>query len=140
MTPATVSDFYARYTTAFMQHDSDALVAAWAFPAVIAGPKGNMAFDAAAFRRNVEGLFGFYDRQGVVSVTADIAALTVLSDDVVLSQTDYAMRDKDGAVIAGWQTPYMLRATAAGLRAFAAVADSEVAAWAARGTPMGGRA
>lgn len=139
MTPAAVSDFYARYTSAFMQHDSDALVAAWAFPAVIAGPKGNMAFDAPAFRRNVEALFGFYDRQGVASVTADIAALTVLGDDVVLSQTDYAMLDKDGALIAGWQTPYMLRNTADGLRAFAAVADSEVAAWAARGTPMGSR-
>lgn len=139
MTPAAVSDFYARYTAAFMQHDSDALVAAWAFPAVIAGPKGNMAFDALAFRRNVEALFGFYDRQGVASVTADIAALTVLGDDVVLSQTDYAMLDKDGALIAGWQTPYMLRETPDGLRAFAAVADSEVAAWAARGTPMGSR-
>lgn len=139
MTPAAVSDFYARYTAAFMQHDSDALVAAWAFPAVIAGPKGNRAFDAPAFRRNVEALFGFYGRQGVTAVTADIAALTVLSDDVVLSQTDYAMLDKDGVLIAGWQTPYMLRNTADGLRAFAAVADSEVAAWAARGTPMGSR-
>jgi hypothetical protein len=139
MTPAAVSDFYARYTAAFVQHDSDALVAAWAFPAVIAGPKGNMAFDAPGFRRNVEALFGFYGRQGVASVTADIAALTVLGDDVVLSQIDYAMLDKDGALIAGWQTPYMLRNTADGLRAFAAVADSEVAAWAARGTPMGSR-
>ena len=140
MTPAAVTEFYAGYTAAFMRHDSDALVAAWAFPAVIAGPRGNMAFDAPAFRRNVEALFGFYDRQGVVSVTATVAALTVLGDDVVLSQTDYAMLDKDGALIAGWQTPYMLRNTADGLRAFAAVADSEVAAWAARGTPMGARA
>ena len=139
MTPAAVSDFYARYTAAFLQHDSDALVAAWVFPAVIAGPKGNMAFDAAGFRRNVEALFGFYDRQGVAAVTADVAALTVLGEDVVLSQTDYAMRDQHGALIAAWQTPYMLRNTADGLRAFAAVADSEVAAWAARGTPMGSR-
>jgi hypothetical protein len=139
MTPAAVGDFYARYTAAFMRHDSEALVAAWSFPAAIAGPKGNAVFDAPAFRRNVEALFGFYDRQGVASVTADIAALTVLGDDIVLSQTDYAMHDRDGALIAGWQTPYMLRATPEGLRAFAAVADSEVAAWAARGTPMGSR-
>lgn len=139
MTPAAVAEFYARYTAAFMRHDSDALVAAWSFPAAIAGPKGNGVFDAPAFRRNVEALFGFYDRQGVTSVTADIAALTVLGDDVVLSQTDYAMLDADGALIAGWQTPYLLRDTADGLRAFAAVSDSEVAAWAARGTPLGSR-
>jgi hypothetical protein len=139
MTPAALSDFYGAYTAAFMRHDSDALVAAWAFPAAIAGPKGNAVFDAPALRRNVEALFGFYDRQGVASVTATVAASTMLGDDVVLSQTDYAMLDADGAVIAAWQTPYLLRATADGLKAFCAVADSEVAAWAARGTPMGSR-
>ena len=137
MTPAALADFYADYTAAFVRHDSDALVAAWSFPAAIAGPKGNAVFDAAGFRRNVEALFGFYDRQGVASVTAAVAALTVLGDGVVLSQTDYAMFDGDGALIVGWQTPYLLRATADGLKAFSAVADSEVAAWAARGTPMG---
>jgi len=139
MNHADVTGFYARYTDAFMRHDSDALVAAWSFPAAIAGPRGNAMFDAAAFRRNVEGLFGFYDRQGVASVTATVAALTLLGDDVALSQTDYAMLDKGGARIAGWQTPYLLRETANELKAFAAVADSEVAAWAARGTPMGSR-
>jgi|APFEC2959095136_1045048.scaffolds.fasta_scaffold00440_5 hypothetical protein len=139
MTPDALADFYGGYTAAFTRHDSDALVAAWSFPATIAGPRGNAVFDAAAFRRNVEALFGFYDRQGVVKATATVAAMTVLGDDVVLSQTDYAMLDRDGALIAGWQTPYMLRANASGLRAFAAVADSEIAAWAARGTPMGGR-
>jgi hypothetical protein len=139
MTPAALADFYGRYTAAFMRHDSDALAAAWAFPAAIAGPHGNAMFDAAAFRRNVEALFGFYDRQGVVTATANVAAMTVLAEDVVLSQTDYAMCASDGALIAGWQTPYLLRATADGLRAFCAVADSEVAAWAARGTPMGSR-
>jgi hypothetical protein len=139
MTPDAVADFYAGYTQAFVRHDSEALVAAWSFPAAIAGPRGNATFDAPAFRRNVEALFGFYDRQGVAAVTANVAALTVLGDDVVLSQTDYAMLDSDGGLIAGWQTPYLLRATADGLRAFCAVADSEVAAWAARGTPMGSR-
>ncbi len=139
MTPDALADFYGQYTAAFMRHDSDALIAAWSFPAAITGPKGNATFDAPALRRNVEGLFGFYDRQGVASVTATVASSTVLGDDVVLSQTDYAMFDSEGALIAGWQTPYLLRATAAGLKAFCAVADSEVAAWAARGTPMGSR-
>lgn len=136
---SAVTDFYGCYTAAFMRHDSDALVAAWSFPAAIAGPNGNAVFDAPALRRNVEALFGFYDRQGVASVTADVAALTMLADNVVLSQTDYAMFDGDGGLITGWQTPYLLRDTADGLRAFSAVADSEIAAWAARGTPMGSR-
>lgn len=139
MTSAALSDFYGAYTAAFVRHDSDALVAAWSFPAAITGPKGNAVFDAPAFRRNVEALFGFYDRQGVAAVTATVAASTGLGDDVVLSQTDYAMFDADGALIAEWQTPYLLRATGDGLKAFCAVADSEVAAWAARGTPMGSR-
>jgi hypothetical protein len=136
---AAVTDFYDRYVDAFTRNDTDALVAAWSFPAAIAGPAGNAVFDAPAFRRNVEALFGFYRRQGVVRTTATVAALHPLGEGVVLSQTDYAMFDAAGALIAGWQTPYLLRQTGDGLHAFAAVADSEVAAWAARGTPLGSR-
>ncbi len=139
MNAAALADFYDCYTDAFMRQDGDALVAAWSFPAAIAGPEGNAVLDAEAFRRNLDGLFGFYDRQGVVTATAHVAAQTVLGENVVLSQTDYAMFDKDGVLIAGWQSPYLLRATGDGLRAFAVVSDGEVAAWAARGTPMESR-
>ncbi len=137
MTKAALSEFYAHYADAFMRHDTDALVAAWSFPAAITAPAGNNVFDAATFRRNVEALFGFYQRQGVVTATATVAAMQVLGEGVVLSQTDYAMLDADGGTIAAWQTPYLLRDAGDGFRAFAAVADSEIAAWAAHGTPMG---
>jgi hypothetical protein len=136
---AALTDFYARYADAFMRQDTDALVAAWSFPAAITGPTGNKMFDAMAFRRNVEALFGFYQRQDVAKATADVAAMHPLGDGVVLGQIDYAMFTAAGAPVAAWQTPYLLRDAGAGLKAFAAVADGEIAAWAARGTPLGSR-
>lgn len=140
MTHAQVQDFFTAYAKAFMRQDGAALAAAWSFPALISGPGAALACDDALFRRNVDNLFGFYARQGVADASATVAAVQILSPGVVLSQTRYAMFAADGAVIAAWDTPYLLRDGPNGLRAFAAVSDGEVAAWAARGTPLGGRA
>lgn len=135
-----VQAFFTAYAAAFMRQDGAALTASWSFPALISGPGKALACDAALFRRNVDGLFGFYDRQGVADATATVASVQQLSPGVVLSHTRYAMLAADGTTLAAWDTPYMLRDGAEGLRAFAAVSDGEVAAWAARGTPLGGRA
>jgi hypothetical protein len=140
MTHAQVQDFFTVYAAAFMRQDSAALAAAWSFPALISGPGAALACDEAVFRRNVDGLFGFYDRQGVAGASATVEAVHPLSPGVVLSHTHYVMLSADGAPIAAWDTQYLLRDRGNGLRAFAAVSDGEVAAWAARGTPLGRRA
>jgi hypothetical protein len=140
MNQAAVQDFFTAYAAAFIRQDSAALADAWSFPALISGPGAALACDEAIFRRNVDALFGFYGRQGVADASATVAAVDVLAPGVVMSHTRYAMRAADGSTIAAWDTQYLLRDRGQGLRAFAAVSDGEVAAWAARGTPLGGRA
>ncbi len=140
MNQAEVQAFFTAYAAAFVRQDSAALAAAWAFPALISGPGANLACDEAVFRRNVDALFGFYDRQGVADARATVTGVETFAPGVVLSHTHYAMLAGDGGTIAAWDTQYLLRDRGQGLRAFAAVSDGEVAAWAARGTPLGGRA
>jgi hypothetical protein len=137
---AAVQAFFTAYAAAFIRQDGAALAAAWAFPSLISGPGASLACDEAVFRRNVDGLFGFYARQGVADARATVKAVEVLAPGVVLSHTHYAMLAADGSTIAAWDTQYLLRDRGQGLRAFDAVSDGEVAAWAARGTPLGGRA
>ncbi|OYQ30896.1 hypothetical protein CHU93_06040 [Sandarakinorhabdus cyanobacteriorum] len=137
---ADVQAFFAAYSAAFARQDSAALVAAWSFPALISGPGTALACDEALFRRNVEALFGLYDRQGVANARATVTGVVPLAPGVVLSHTHYAMLAGDGDVITDWDTQYLLRDRGQGFRAFAAVSDGEVAAWAARGTPLGSRA
>ena len=48
------------------------------------------------------------------------------------------MLDATGAVIAEWQASYVLQRVAGTWKAVMAVADGEVDAWTARGTPLGG--
>ncbi|OYU16510.1 MAG: hypothetical protein CFE37_00475 [Alphaproteobacteria bacterium PA4] len=139
MTPAEVQPFYTAYAAAFIRQDSAALAAAWSFPAVISGPGATLACDEAVFRRNVDALFGFYTRQGVADASALVTAVEPLAPGVVLAHIRYAMLAGDGATIAAWDTQYLLRDRGQGWRAFAAVSDGEVAAWAARGTPLGSR-
>ena len=140
MTPAALQPFYTDYAAAFIRQDGAALAAAWAFPALISGPGATLACDEAIFRRNTDALFGFYTRQGVADASAIVTAVVQLAPGVVLAHIHYAMLTGEGATIAAWATQYLLRDRGDGWRAFAAVSDGEVAAWAARGTPLGGRA
>ncbi|MEI6419032.1 MAG: hypothetical protein WCO82_08195 [Sphingomonadales bacterium] len=134
---AEVQAFFTAYAAAFIRQDSAALAAAWSFPALISGPGAALACDEAIFRRNTDALFDFYTRQGVADARASVQEVAVLAPGVVLSHTHYAMLASDGSTIAAWDTQYLLRDRGQGLRAFAAVSDGEVAAWAARGTPLG---
>ena len=140
MTRDEVQSFFTAYAAAFVRQDSAALAAAWSFPALISGPGGALACDETVFRRNVDGLFAFYARQGVAGAVASVKGIEPLGPSVILSHTHYAMLAADGGTIAAWDTQYLLRDRGEGLRAFAAVSDGEVAAWAARGTPLGGKA
>lgn len=140
MNHAAVQAVFDAYADAFLRQDIDALTASWAFPALISGPAGALACDEALFRRNLAAMFGFYDRQGVGRTTARVTAVRPLADAVVLAEIDYAMATADGTPLVRFDTAYMLRATDGVLLKVAAVSDGEVAAWAARGTPLGGRA
>jgi ketosteroid isomerase-like protein len=140
MTRDALQAVFDAYADAFVRQDADALSAAWMFPALISGPAGGTAFDEALFRRNLAAMFGFYTRQGVGQASARVGDIHSLGDHVVAANIHYALATADGAPIVAWETAYLLRDAGHGPRSFAAVFDGEVAAWAARGTPLGGRA
>jgi hypothetical protein len=56
---------------------------------------------------------------------------------VAMVTTGDDLLDAEGRIIARWKHVYLLRETADGLRAIAAVADDEISAWTAKGTPLG---
>jgi ketosteroid isomerase-like protein len=134
-----VQAVFDAYADAFMRQDIDALTASWAYPALISGPAGALACDEALFRRNLTAMFGFYNRQGVAKTTAKVTAVRPLAETVVLAEIDYAMATADDTRLVRFDTAYMLRASGGELMKVAAISDGEVAAWAARGTPLGSR-
>ncbi|WP_439546686.1 nuclear transport factor 2 family protein [Sandarakinorhabdus sp.] len=140
MNLAAVQAVFDAYADAFARQDADALTASWAFPALVSGPAGSFNFDAATFRRNLMAMFGFYNRQAVAKTTAQVTSVQALSDTVVLARIDYAMATADDVQIVRFDTAYLLRASGDALLKFAAISDGEMAAWAARGTPLGSRA
>lgn len=140
MNQAAVQAVFDAYADAFMRQDVDALTASWAFPALISGPAGALACDEALFRRNLLAMFGFYDRQSVAKTTAKVTSVRPLAETVVLAEIDYAMATADDAPIVQFDTAYLLRMAGGALLKVAAISDGEVAAWAARGTPLGSRA
>jgi ketosteroid isomerase-like protein len=140
MNQARLQAVFDAYSDAFMRQDADAITQSWSFPALISGPAGSLACDEASFRRNLTAMMGFYTRQGVATTSAKVVKVHPLADTVVAAHIDYAMAAADGTQIVRWDTAYLLRASGEALLKFAAISDGEIEAWAARGTPLGGRA
>ena len=135
---AAAEQFCERYIKAFEKGDADAVGAHWSFPAVItAGPRVVSFDNSDAFLANTSALNAFYAEQNMGRVRREVEAVLPLSDDVFSMRVHDRMFDRDGALIVEWRSGYMLRRCSDGFRAFSAIADGEVAAWAARGTPLG---
>ena len=134
---AALDAFYASYAEAFSAFDADAVSAHWDMPALLVSAKRTVTLDVEAFRANTNGLFAFYRRQGVARATAQVLATDAPFPDLATVRVLYTMLDADGATIVAFESVYMLRHGAAGWRATVGVPDGEIAAWAARGTPLG---
>jgi hypothetical protein len=70
-------------------------------------------------------------------VKKTIVGVVPLSDAVAAVKTCYELLDAAAHLITRWEHAYLIRETEAGLRPIAAIADNELAAWNARGTPLG---
>jgi hypothetical protein len=129
--------WFAAYVAAFNRRDVAAVAALWAFPATIVARGRSVCFDETAFRANTEKLCAFYDRQGVAEAHKAVLRAEELFLGLWLVRTADRMTDSEGAEIARWEHAYLLAESEAGLQAMVALADGEVAAWEARGTPPG---
>lgn len=127
------------YVTAFEANDAEAIAAHWTFPALTTQAGRSFTFKSAEhFAKNTELLLGFYKAQAVASVERRVVDLLQMSAGAVSMTVQDCMLDADGVEIASWQAAYVLQRVDTAWKAVAAVADGEVDAWAARGTPLGG--
>ena len=127
------------YVTAFESYDAEAIASHWTFPALTTQAGRSFTFKSAEhFAKNTGLLLGFYKAQGVHSVERRVIDLLNMSAGAVSMTVQDRMLDNNGQEIAGWQAAYVLQRVDGAWKAVAAVADGEVDAWAARGTPLGG--
>ena len=118
--------------------DPERIGAHWTFPALIFRGEGRLVFDSEApFARNTAGLLGFYERQGVARAERRLIEVLAMSENGVAITVADRMLDAGGGEIVSWKAAYLLQGLQQGWRAAVAFADGEIAAWAARGTPLG---
>lgn len=129
----------ASYVRAFEAYDAEAIAAHWTFPALTTQAGRSFTFKSAEhFAKNTGLLLGFYQAQSVTRVEREVMDILEMSPDAVSVTVQDKMLDAAGGQIVSWQAAYVMQRIEGTWRAVAAVADGEVAAWAARGTPLGG--
>lgn len=139
MSSAEAKAFFEAYADCFTRGDSAGVLAHWALPAFISGcgNRSGVFTEADDFVANTQKLCEFYSGQGVARADKTILGVQSPYEDVALVRTSDRLSGEDGKMIAKWEHFYMLRRHDVGWRIFLAVADGELAAWEARGTPLG---
>lgn len=126
------------YVVAFESYNADAIAAHWTFPALTTQAGRSFTFKSAEhFAKNTGLLLGFYKAQKVERVERRVVDILSMSDGAVSMTVQDRMLDGASNEIAAWQAAYVLQYVNKTWKAVAAVADGEVDAWAARGTPLG---
>lgn len=133
-----IAECVKAYAVAFSGLDIDAICKFWHVPAVISAGETVTCFETVErFRDNVAALCAFYRAQGVAAAEIVLTACRMPLPSLAHVSASVALRRADGADVAEWTHHYTLRRFAGRWRIVFAAADEEVAAWAARGTPLG---
>ena len=128
----------ASYVAAFNCGDADAISHHWAFPALIAQSGQQYSFRSAEhFTKNTELLLGFYKREGVTRVERELTGVMAMNGETASITVADAMFDIDGNTVVAWDAAYVLHRIGGSWKAILALAEGELAAWRARGTPLG---
>ena len=134
------ADFFRSYAAAFSKGDARAITGFWAFPAFVTTPQGNAAFeDPERFEANTTALCAFYSRQGLTKVEAETVSINELHQGIALVKTHYRLYGNQDSLIVAWMHTYLIRHERDDIKLITAIADGELAAWEARGTPLGSR-
>lgn len=135
---SSIATFFQLYAAAFTNCDAVALSDLWAYPAYITSAERSAAFDdAESFQANTELVCDFYKRQGFVRADEKILAASKLHDGVASVRVQYRLFDAQDQLIIEWEHAYLVRNMNGRWKAIVAIADGEIAAWKARGTPLG---
>jgi hypothetical protein len=138
MTAAQVDAFFQDYAAAFSRLDVDCICELWDYPAFFSYEGRQDGLDSEGFRANTVSLCDFYRRQGLARAEKQVLELSRLTPTTAAARTLDRLYDAHSALIAEWEHVYLLSDTPAGIKVCAALPDNELAAWRARGTPLGG--
>ena len=128
------------YVTAFSGYDAAGIAAHWTFPALIVSSGRSLTFKSAEhFNKNTGALLEFYRVHRVDKAVRKVVDVMPMNSETAAMTVADQMLDPEGHVIVGWQAAYVLQRINDDWRAVMALADGEVDAWAARGTPLGGK-
>jgi hypothetical protein len=133
--------FFDAYADCFTRGDVEGVMDRWLLPAFISGSGGKSGSfaDRDQFSANTRKLCEFYAAQGVMRAEKTVLNVQELFDDVALVRTGDRLSDENDATVAEWEHVYMLRRGDSEWKVFLAVADGELDAWNAHGTPLGSR-
>lgn len=130
----------ASYIEAFNAADAGKITAHWSFPALIYQAGGRMVFDKAEkFTRSTQALLDFYEREGAARAERELVDCLEMGPDGLAITVSDRMLAATGEEIVAWRAAYLLQNIAGNWMASAAFAEGEMAAWAARGTPLGAK-
>jgi len=135
----TLDAWCQSYVEAFCAYDAPAIAAHWTFPALTTAAGRSFSFKSSEhFAGNTDRLLDFYRKQDVAKVERSIVACGHLAPGIAHMIVQDKMLSGQGEAIAEWEAAYVLQSIDGKWKAVMAVADVEMAAWAARGTPLGG--
>jgi hypothetical protein len=135
---AELGDLWRQYGSAFQTGDVDALLPVFAEPCVVQ----TRDFVAVYNKRedisaNNNALLAFYRTQGVAKVDLQITEVDPLHRHFVMMQVRYQLLNAAGQEVVKFSTIYNFKHEGTRWLIHQIIAQDEVDAWAARGTPLG---
>ena len=85
----------------------------------------------------VHAFFKSYAAQGVATADKEVLEIARIAPGCVLVRTADTLSGAGGSFIAAWEHVDIVSDTTAGLKVVAAMPEGELAAWQARGAPLG---
>ena len=133
-----VIDTFERYADAFATLEPEAISEFWIVPSTISvNDQIAVLATEKEFRSNAEVLCTFYEKQRVKHVHAQVLDCKLLLPNAAQVSVRYVLMGREMSSICEWTSHYILRRTQENWKIGFAIADEEIRAWAARGTPLG---
>jgi hypothetical protein len=133
-----ITAMFDRYVTSFSSWKTEAICGHWCVPATISvGDQITTFATIAELGNNIDVLCSFYRDQGVDRADAKVLICRLLLANAAQVSVRYTVTCPDNAIICEWTHHYIIRCVDNDWKIAFAIADDEIKAWAARGTPLG---
>lgn len=131
-------EMFDQYANTFADWKTEEISKHWCIPATISlGDQVTTFATREDFHSNTDVLCEFYRAQGVEHAEAHLLCSTMLLPSAAQASVRYIVTGPEKVAICEWTHYYVVRRIGNDWRIAFAIADDEVSAWAARGTPLG---